>query len=135
PAASSRGAPEVFRRSVVRAALVLLLQPVINRTRKPYNSVKILETTDVAKSLSFSYLVSISGRDFCEFLGRSAGPFDGEAIHLIGLSDAKRQRAFRLRQIAGATVHHPHLADACMENPHHRPDCIAIRFRSRQIEP
>src|SRR5215467_14884429 len=117
-----------------RVALLLSLEPVLERNGEAHNSAKILEAGDRANPLIFNHLMCVSGGDSAELLGASAGPFYGDLIDLVGAADAERYGAFGLRKVARTAAHDAHLAGSAEADSHHRADGVAVRFAAGEIQ-
>src|SRR5258707_12266511 len=92
-----RGAPEVKSNSVDRVACIALMRMFIERERKGHNNANILEFEVFTKGLIFNQLIGFSGGDIFEFLRRPAGPFDDQAVDVVGFANAEGQSEFGLR--------------------------------------
>src|SRR5664279_3906112 len=105
-------------------------QPELIKTGWDY----FLEMIHRSATLAFGAQVAFASLQTLVLLAPPAGPRDCYPVDLVALSPAKRQRQFRLRQIARSTVHDAHLRTAWMINTHHRADRVAVRLRADQVK-
>src|SRR5690348_4064368 len=85
-------------------------------------------------AFGFGADVRVTGAKALVFLGPAAGPFDDGAIYLVVLAEAKRQRQFRLRQVARSGLHHLRLLGVVVKDADRGANRVAIRFRADQAE-
>src|SRR5208337_3652173 len=105
----------------------------LGRKRWPRN--QSLEARLSRDSFRFHALIGPPGCEVLVFFRPAAGPFDYQTIDLVSLPQPEGYRQFRLRQITGPALDQARLARSSVKDLRRRPDGIAIRLRSDQMNP
>src|ERR1035438_4256801 len=91
-----------------------------------------LESACVANPFALDALIGAPGAKVFELLDRAAGPMQHSAFDAIPLAQSESHRHFRLRQIAGAALHHARSSLAAAGHAHGCADAVAVRLGSHQ---